>query len=282
MPDCLKDYPYRATEPPTPTQAVGTTATIKTTTTTTPSQGGTTAPTKPPTIQQLIDRANAKIHVLQTDLNGINGDINNVIPQTNAATVLYDSKVENNNNLQTNSEILTTDIGLLEGAYRALVDQISSLKSAIQSLTMGITIADAQARVSNIQNNLLANESTEYILQTYENKQKIHKLLLTQNKMLENNISNTYLDYQTPVRKVDYVNEQLSYAIFINLFFFILYYILILILIYFLYKYQPTINIYLKIGLISILSIYPFVMFVIEYLFYYFINKLYSRINFQY
>jgi hypothetical protein len=87
--------------------------------------------------------------------------------------------------------------------------------------------------------------------------------IVNQNKQLDAEIQNYKNNYSTDDQKVFYQSQQVDYLNLFNSYLFIIYYALFLVLCYFLY-YSKTLSKYMRIGMVILITLYPFIIMTIE------------------
>ena len=103
--------------------------------------------------------------------------------------------------------------------------------------------------------------------------------VINQNKLLESQIQQNQNNYTTDDTQVFYKKQQFYRQKDFNYILFIIFYTLILGLAVYLFFFNNTMNIYLKIFITILLAIYPFIIESIEFFVYFIFYYVYSLVN---
>jgi hypothetical protein len=103
--------------------------------------------------------------------------------------------------------------------------------------------------------------------------------VINENKLLENQIQKNQNNYTTDDTQVFYKKQQYYRQQDINYILFIIFYSLILALAVYLFIFDNTINVYLKVFITILLAIYPFIIERIEFFVYFIFYYVYALIN---
>lgn len=107
---------------------------------------------------------------------------------------------------------------------------------------------------------------------------ELYNLVKNQNTIIEKQIKNTSELYSTDNQNINYKIEQIDYLHGINVLFFYIYFMLMFILIICI-VINPNGNLYIQVGLIITLIIYPFVIYFFEWKLYLLFLYIYSILN---
>ncbi len=106
----------------------------------------------------------------------------------------------------------------------------------------------------------------------------LYNLVKNQNTIIETQIKNTSELYSTDTQNINYKIEQIDYLHSISVLLFYIYFMLLFLLIICI-VINPNGNLYIQIGLIITLIIYPFVIYFFEWKLYLLFLYIYSILN---
>lgn len=164
-----------------------------------------------------------------------------------------------NENLKKDKKNIEAQLKLKTEEYNKLLNdyniQLKDKQGAMDYLSInehfstieGLTPAESEA-VVGITGNLDKN---------------FYNSIVNQNKQLDAEIQNYKNNYSTDDQKVFYQSQQVDYLNLFNSYLFIIYYALLVVLCYFLY-YSKTLSKYMRIGMVILITLYPFIIMTIE------------------
>jgi len=214
-----------------------------------------------------IDRKKAELERLKNDINNLNWQINQ-----EQATL--DKRTSERNDWVNDVNEKIRMIEQLTNERDELIIQREKLKAELANLQESIDISNEQSNIIIPQNLVLANTYSETTIDTIKTKDELYNAIKIQNNLIEPN--NTF---RTNDSRVGYLIEQISFLSIVNISMLIIYFILTGIFGYIFYYFKPSVNIYVKMGYIIGLILFPFFIMQIEFLVYYFFQFVLTKLN---
>ena len=216
------------------------------------------------------------INSLNTKLAGLN----NQLSILKKDVIVADGSVTQENK---NSNFWNSQYKNALGQNNGLVSQYKIGNKQIADLTIQSKNIDGTIDTAN-SNDISAETAVTMVLPTaVDAKYKYNELnlelydsILKQNTMLiKQNTNNT--DWTTTNNQLSvYKTNQINYYSGINTYLFYFYYALFFISLYVIFALNKTMNFYLKIFIIIVMVIYPFIIYNMEIIIYYFLKYIYS------
>jgi len=225
----------------------------------------------PKSISRYIPNSNNEISKLKTQISRLNTDVNN--------------KKKEINNKGIDISRLTNDLNIRKAAITRLRYNISDISNANKFLKEQIYGSEKQPGYLN----LLAKKTDNFsninnieemnTIEGFDVSQTDLKNVINENKLLENQIQKNQNNYTTDDTQVFYKKQQYYRQQDFNYILFIIFYSLILGLAVYLFIFDNTINVYLKVFITILLAIYPFIIERIEFFVYFIFYYIYALVN---
>jgi hypothetical protein len=210
------------------------------------------------------------ISSLNQNLTNRNVDINNLNNTIRERQRTIDEKQANINALNTNITGLKYTISDLSNNVAFYKDTIYGSENKPGYLNLLVK----KENFSNINNIEEMN-----IIEGFNVSQKELTNVINENKLLENQIQKNQNNYTSDDTQVFYKKQQYYRQQDFNYILFIIFYSLILGLAVYLFIFNNTINVYLKVFITFLLAIYPFIIERIEFFVYFIFYYVYALIN---
>ena len=193
------------------------------------------------------------------DFNNFRNDYNNIKNDYNNIKNNYTNIMEQQEQLKKKNKSIETELKLKNEQYNKLLNdyniQLKDKKASMDYLTI-------KEHFSTIEG--LSPAETEAVVEINSNLDwNFYNSIVNQNKQLDTEIQNYKNNYSTDDQKVFYQSQQVDYLNLFNSYLFIIYYALLVVLCYFLY-YSKTLSKYMRIGMVILITLYPFIIMTIE------------------
>ena len=193
------------------------------------------------------------------DFNNFRNDYNNIKNDYNNIKNNYTNIMEQQEQLKKKNKSIETELKLKNEQYNKLLNdyniQLKDKKASMDYLTI-------KEHFSTIEG--LSPAETEAVVEINSNLDwNFYNSIVNQNKQLDTEIQNYKNNYSTDDQKVFYQSQQVDYLNLFNSYLFIIYYSLLVVLCYFLY-YSKTLSKYMRIGMVILITLYPFIIMTIE------------------
>jgi hypothetical protein len=209
-------------------------------------------------------RENARIFVIRQDLSRYERDNSRLVNTVN------DLNNNINDTINTNEPILRRLYGKrdeLNYNIKLTGDKYNKTSKDVDEINLRMT------EISNI-NDKLQKDALDYMLTDIDTKKNIYNLIKSQNYLIKKNNLDLLNNTNKINQKYTYSLEQYNEINNINTIFFVFYYFLFIILLFFvIFKFNNSVL--LKISIVLLLLIYPYIIYTVETLIYNIINLLY-------
>ena len=200
----------------------------------------------------------------------------------------YNNLNNNYNNLNNRINGLNNDYTNLKQKYEGKVKELNIKNAEYNKLSneYNIQIKDKQGSMDYLRVNehftniegLTSQEGSAVVNLTSNLDYNYYNSIVNQNEQLDTEIQNYKNNYSTDDQKVFYQSQQVNYLNVWNNYLFIIYYVFLIILCYFLYYSNSLLN-YMKIGIVLLCVLYPYIIIPVETKTFNFFNYLFSIIN---
>jgi len=212
-----------------------------------------------------------------SNLNNLRNDYNNIIKQQANLKQQYSTLTSQQEQLKRDYNSKVSELALKNTQYNKLSNEYNIHLKDKQGAMDYLRVNEHFTNFTNIEG-LTSQEGNAVVNITSNLDYNYYNSVVNQNKQLDTVIQNYKNNYSTDDQKVYYQSQQVDILNKWNSYLFILYYALILILCYFLY-YSNSVLIYMKIGIVLSLLLYPYFIMMIQQKTYDAIRYIFSIIN---